>query len=142
MRSDPRLRQSTIGVLLVLTTLARHGLALDPHQPPSSYLRKDFTVEDGLPDNKVNAVVQTRNGLLWVATDRGLAMVDGERFAQVRFGGGISKETRVHSLLMTPDGDLWVGTDSGLAKIPQAVQDHFDRTLVKLYHAGTGLSDV
>jgi ligand-binding sensor domain-containing protein len=142
MRSDPRLRKTTVGVLLVLTTVARHGLALDPRQRASSYLRKDFTVEDGLPDNKVNAVVQTRNGLLWVATDRGLAMFDGERFVQVRFGGGVSKETRVHALVTSPDGDLWGGTDARLAKIPQTAQDHFDRSLVKLYHTGAGLSDV
>jgi signal transduction histidine kinase/ligand-binding sensor domain-containing protein len=142
MRVESRLRKTTVGVLVILTIVAHDALALDPLQPPSSYLRKDFTVEDGLPDNKVNAVVQTRNGLLWVATDRGLAMFDGERFAQVRLGSGISKETRVHSLLTTPNGDLWVGTDVGLAKIPRTVQDHFDRSLVRLYHAGAGLSDV
>jgi len=141
MLEEPKLRKSTVGVLIVLTIVARHGLALDPLQPASSYLRKDFTIEDGLPDNKVNAVAQTRNGLLWVATDRGLAMFDGERFEPVRLGG-VSKETRVHSMLTTPDGDLWVGTDAGLAKISRTAQDHFDRSLVKLYHAGAGLSDV
>src|SRR5580704_7114486 len=124
MQGYPRLRKTTVRVLVVLTIVTRHGLALDPRQPASSYLRKDFTIEDGLPDNKVNAVVQTRNGLIWVATDRGVAMFDGERFELVRFGG-VSKETRVHSMLTTPDGDLWVGTDAGLAEIPQTAQDHF-----------------
>lgn len=71
---------------LVLYILAmRSGLALDPHQPANTYLRADFTIEDGLPDNTVNAILQTRNGFLWVGTDGGLARFDGERFTRIRF---------------------------------------------------------
>jgi ligand-binding sensor domain-containing protein len=47
------------------------ALALDPQA--SSYLRADFTVEEGLPDDTVNAIAQTRNGFLWVGTSRGLS---------------------------------------------------------------------
>ena len=39
------------------------------------------------------------------------------------------------------DGALWVGTDSGLAHIPSAALDHFDRSLVTMYHPGVGPSD-
>src|SRR3984885_1019025 len=119
--------------------LVGQALALDPQA--SSYLRRDFTVEEGLPDNEVNAITQTRNGFLWVGTDGGLARFDGEHFTQIRFRAGASREIPVNTLLTTPDGDLWVGTDAGLAQIPNAALDHFDRSLVKLYHPGVGLSD-
>src|ERR1700677_4355693 len=141
MQEEPRLRRTTVGVLLILTIVARRGLALDPHQAASSYLRMDFTIENGLPDNRVNVILQTRNGFLWVGTDAGLARFDGEHFTQIRFRAGISKEIPVQSLLTTPDGDLWVGTDAGLAFVPSAALDHFDRSLVKLYHLGIGLTD-
>jgi ligand-binding sensor domain-containing protein len=47
--------------------------ALDPLA--SDYLRTDFSVEQGLPDDEVNAIAQTPNGFLWVGTDSGLIYV-------------------------------------------------------------------
>jgi len=35
---------------------------------PADYIRTDFTVEDGLPDNVVHTIVETENGVLWVGT--------------------------------------------------------------------------
>jgi ligand-binding sensor domain-containing protein/two-component sensor histidine kinase len=127
---------------LVLYILAvRSGLALDPHQPSNTYLRADFTIEDGLPDNTVNAMMQTRNGFLWVGTDGGLARFDGEHFTRIRFRAGNLKEVPVNSLLATPQDELWVGTDAGLMLIPSAALDHFDRSLVTQYHFTVGLDD-
>jgi len=129
------------GCLVPHLLAVRSGLALDPHQPANTYLRADFTVEDGLPDNQVNAILQTRNGFLWVGTDGGLARFDGERFTRIRFREGNSKEIPVHSLLATQDDELWVGTDVGLALIPSAALDHFDRSHVTQYHFTVGLGD-
>jgi signal transduction histidine kinase/ligand-binding sensor domain-containing protein len=119
--------------------LVGQALALDPQA--SSYLRTDFTVEEGLPDNEVNAITQTRNGFLWVGTDGGLARFDGKHFTQIRLRAGKSKEIPISFLVTAEDGALWVGTDSGLAHIPSAALDHFDRSLVTMYHSGVGPSD-
>jgi signal transduction histidine kinase/ligand-binding sensor domain-containing protein len=128
-------------VLILQMGLVGQALALDPRQPASSYLRTNFTVEDGLPDNQVNAIAQTRNGFLWLGTDSGLARFDGQHFTQIRLVGGKSKEPRVNFLLTAEDGALWVGTDSGLAHIPSAALDRIDRSLVTMYHPGLGPSD-
>ena len=118
------------------------AFALNPVQfPPSGYVRKDFTVEDGLPDNNVNAIIQSRNGYLWVGTQGGLARFDGQHFTLVRLRGEHSREVPVTALVSASNGDLWVGTDSGLALVPKTAVDHFDSTLVKLYHPGGGLGD-
>jgi signal transduction histidine kinase/ligand-binding sensor domain-containing protein len=130
-----------MGVLIFQMWFVWQALALDPQQPASSYLRTDFTVEDGLPDNQVNAITQTRNGFLWVGTDAGLARFDGEHFTQIRLRAGISKELPVSFLLTAADGALWVGTDAGLAYIPGEALGHFDRSLVTMYHLGVGPSD-
>ena len=61
--------------------------ALDPNQPATSYLRTTFTVEDGLSSNVVNAIVQTRNGFLWIGTDAGLDRFDGRNFTPIYFRG-------------------------------------------------------
>jgi signal transduction histidine kinase/ligand-binding sensor domain-containing protein len=126
-------------VLILQMWLVSQALALDPLA--NNYLRRDFTVEEGLPDNEVNAIAQTRNGFLWVGTDGGLARFDGEHFTQIRLRGGKTKEIPVTFLVTAEDGALWVGTDAGLAHIPSAALDHFDRSLVTMYHPGVGPSD-
>jgi signal transduction histidine kinase/ligand-binding sensor domain-containing protein len=134
-----RFRRTTIGLLILQMWLVGQALALDPQA--SSYLHTDFTVEEGLPDNEVNAITQTRNGFLWVGTDGGLARFDGKHFTQIRLRAGKTKEIPTSFLLTAEDGALWVGTDAGLAHIPSAALDHFDRSQVTMYHPGVGPSD-
>ena len=141
MQDRARFVRTLIGGLVLQMLAVCRGLALDPRQPANTYLRADFTIEDGLPDNCVNAILQTRNGFLWVGTGGGLARFDGERFTQIRLRAGGSRQIPVNSLLTAPDGELWVGTDAGLARIPSGALDHFDRALVQVYHPGVGLSD-
>ena len=126
---------------VVIMIVACRALALDPSQPASSYIRKVFTIEDGLPANEVHDILQTQNGFLWVGTDAGLARFDGERFTPINIGRGVAQQISVRSLLTTPEGDLWAGTDAGLVLIPRAALDHFDRALVTMYHVRAGQSD-
>jgi signal transduction histidine kinase/ligand-binding sensor domain-containing protein len=139
LREKASLRRTLIGVLILQLWFVGQALALDPQA--SSYLRADFTVEDGLPDNEVNAIAQTRNGFLWVGTDGGLARFDGKHLSQIRLRPGISKEIPISFLLTAADGGLWVGTDAGLVYIPATALDHFDRSLATMYHPGAGRSD-
>jgi len=46
----------------------------------SECLQTVWTTEDGLPQNSVNAILQSRDGYLWLATFGGLARFDGVRF--------------------------------------------------------------
>jgi signal transduction histidine kinase/ligand-binding sensor domain-containing protein len=139
VRARAGLRKTAIGILILQMWFVCQAWALDPHA--RNYLRADFTVEQGLPDDEVNAITQTANGFLWVGTDGGLARFDGEHFTQIRLRAGKSKEIPVSFLVTAQDGSLWVGTDSGLAHIPSAALDHFDRSLVTMYHPGAGASD-
>lgn len=54
------------------------------HPLRNKYIRSELTVEQGLPDNVVNAIAQTENGLLWIGTGTGLASFDGVAFHQLR----------------------------------------------------------
>lgn len=128
-------------VLVLILLAAIPANSLDPHASLGGYLRRVFTVEDGLPDNQVNALLQSPNGFLWVGTDAGLARFDGAHFAQIHFRAGNSREVRVTSMALAPDGSLWVGTIAGLMHIPKPGLDHFDRSQVSSYHPGPSLSD-
>jgi hypothetical protein len=112
------------------------------NQPATSYLRTTFTVEDGLSSNVVNAILQTRDGFLWIATDAGLNRFDGRHFTPIYFRGPKSTpQGIISSLAEGPDGDLWIGTNTGLVRISRPGLDQFDRASSVSYHTGTGMSD-
>ncbi len=73
-----------------------------------------WQVEQGLPQNKVTSVVQTRDGYLWIGTYSGLARFDGVRFAV--FDDKTTPEmhsSRVTSLFESDDNTLWIGHENG-----------------------------
>src|SRR6516225_2529275 len=133
---------ATVGLSIVLTMATKSAGAVDPNQPASSYIQTIFTVEDGLSSNVVNAIVQTRNGFLWIGTDAGLNRFDGRHFTPIYFRGPKSTpQGNVSALAEGPEGDLWIGTSAGLVRIPRLALDRFDRSLSVFYHPGAGLSD-
>ncbi len=86
------------------------------------YTRKVWTTVDGLPDNTVNAIAQTRDHYFWLGTEAGLTRFDGLEF--VTFDRQNTKEmsdSYVQSLLADREGDLWIGTGSGLLKLSDGV---------------------
>jgi ligand-binding sensor domain-containing protein/signal transduction histidine kinase len=68
--------------------------------------------EQGLPQNFVRALAQTRDGYVWVGTDDGVSRFDGVRFEsfglQEGFRGG-----PVQALLGDSRGALWIGSIGG-----------------------------
>jgi len=73
-----------------------------------------WSVEDGLPQNSVNDIVQTRDGYLWLATYGGLVRFDGLRFVVFdRSTDGINS-LRIRTLYEDRAGRLWAATDDGM----------------------------
>ena len=73
-----------------------------------------WPVERGLPQNKVTAVVQARDGYLWVGTYSGLARFDGVRFTVYDEKNTPEMHgSRVTALFESHDGTLWIGHENG-----------------------------
>lgn len=89
--------------------------AATAHQPVEMTVRA-WRPEDGLPDRTVTAVLQTRDGYLWVGTPKGLVRFDGVQFQPVHASGlGDGQTLAVTVLCEDRRGRLWVGTQgSGL----------------------------
>jgi ligand-binding sensor domain-containing protein/signal transduction histidine kinase len=90
------------------------GAGLDPNKAVTQYNLDAWTTGNGLPQNTITAIVQTRDGYLWLGSFGGLARFDGERF--VVFDKSTTPALRnsgVHALLPDRDGGLWVGTNGG-----------------------------
>lgn len=88
--------------------------------PPQRWMHRRFTTEDGLPGNIVKAVLQARNGYLWVGTEEGLARFDGRQFRAFTAGNTPALKAigqTVWSLAEDADGTIWAGIFGGLLRI-------------------------
>ena len=114
-------RPSTFLLSLCLLGLLLGSLptcpALEPSIALSDYGRQSWVMENGLPQNTVHALVQTRDGFLWLGTEAGLVRFDGSAFAVFdRNSSPALPSGDIHCLLESRDGALWIGTSEGLAR--------------------------
>jgi ligand-binding sensor domain-containing protein/signal transduction histidine kinase len=80
----------------------------------AEYSHRVWRTEDGLPQNRVQAIAQTPDGYLWVGTSEGLARFDGSRFAIFdRSNTPAISDDSILSLEAVQDGTLWIGTEGG-----------------------------
>ncbi|HYR27813.1 MAG TPA: two-component regulator propeller domain-containing protein, partial [Thermoanaerobaculia bacterium] len=113
--------------LLAVLCVAASARALDPSRALTQARLSVWTSDAGLPQNTVDAIVQTRDGYLWLGTEEGLVRFDGVRF--VAFDRQTSPALRsafVSSLFEAPDGVLWIGTyGGGLARMRNGTIEAF-----------------
>jgi len=105
----------TVAALLALSPASR---ALEPSTPLANYARQSWGMENGLPQNTVQALLQTRDGFIWMGTEVGLVRFDGNSF------GTFDRNSRpalpandIRCLRESGDGALWIGTDDGWAQM-------------------------
>lgn len=81
-----------------------------PAPAQTDFYARVWQAENGLPNNIVQAVAQTRDGYLWVGTREGVARFDGAQF-ELLFLAPQTLEPSINCLLAGRDGSLWIGTD-------------------------------
>ena len=92
--------------------------AFDPTEALRIYDHGIWQVEDGLPQNSIQTIRQTRDGYLWIGTEQGLARFDGTQFTV--FDSKSAPQLRssyIKTLLAGRDGSLWIGTRPGLTQL-------------------------
>jgi ligand-binding sensor domain-containing protein/signal transduction histidine kinase len=83
----------------------------------SEYLLQSWNKERGLPDNTIQAITQTTDGYVWVATRGGLARFDGTKFTVFnRANSPEMPSDDCRCLAPDQDGSLWIGTAGGLLR--------------------------
>lgn len=76
---------------------------------------RNYSAQNGLSNNKVNCVLQDKQGFLWFGCEDGLNRFDGYEFKVFRPSAkknSISAKD-IWSLYEDNDGNLWIGTKSG-----------------------------
>lgn len=113
--------------------------ALDPAKAFSQYMQTNWDAQSGLRQKTVNAIAQTSDGFLWLATEEGLIRFDGQSFVTFdeRNAPGMG-DRLIRSLAPTPDGGMWIGTMTGLVRyehgrfLSRRDQSHFQSDIYDL----------
>jgi signal transduction histidine kinase/ligand-binding sensor domain-containing protein len=83
---------------------------------PLPFTIRTWQRKQGLPQDSVRALGQTRDGYLWVGTDDGVSRFDGLRFVSFGTREGLGN-LPVSALLGDSRGSLWIGgADGGLSR--------------------------
>ncbi|HLG12903.1 MAG TPA: two-component regulator propeller domain-containing protein [Blastocatellia bacterium] len=118
---DARLRRRTLALIGVII------LALPPllgsesaraqafEKALTQYNQNIWQTEQGLPQNSVQTVLQTRDGYIWLGTQEGLVRFDGARFTvfDKRNTEGMQGQY-ITSLIEARDGSMWIATYAGI----------------------------
>ncbi|MGK9368481.1 ligand-binding sensor domain-containing protein [Melioribacter sp. Ez-97] len=127
-----RLIAITASVLFAVGTI--EGQSLDPSKKFSQYVIEKWTNKDGLPQNSVYGIMQSKDGFLWFGTEEGFVRYDGVRFEVFSSENiGLMNNNLVVAMLEDSKGVLWAGTFGGLLK--------YSENEVKLYDLSKGLSN-
>src|SRR5437899_787563 len=110
--------QGSLLLWLGFATSAACLAGAEQNREPIRFQVRQWTTEEGLPQNRVSCIQQTRDGYLWLGTWSGLARFDGLRFTIFnRFNTPALQGERgdsINALAEDADGTLWIGTCSGL----------------------------
>ena len=120
--------QATSGLrclLTVLLMLLALATGVSTAAPPRSLRFEQLSVEHGLAQESILAVVQDRDGFMWFGSQTGLSRFDGYRVTTYRNDVGDPKSlvnNWVRVLHVGADGRIWIGTDGGLDRFDPDTQ--------------------
>jgi ligand-binding sensor domain-containing protein/signal transduction histidine kinase len=105
------------GMCILLLAWTHAAVALDPQRSLEHLGHQAWRTDSGLPQNTVHAILQTRDGYLWLGTDGGLVRFDGMEFVTFDAENTPSfKSDTVNDLLQDASGALWISTADGLLR--------------------------
>ncbi|HVM93065.1 MAG TPA: two-component regulator propeller domain-containing protein [Terriglobales bacterium] len=100
--------------LALLVTLVLPALLSASKSASAIYTQRVWKMQDGLPEQVVQAFAQTQDRYLWIGTTGGLVHFDGERFQVFdRDNTPAFVENNVFCLSVSRDNTLWIGLEGG-----------------------------
>lgn len=104
-----RLARIAIALSVFLTAAGAEAQSAKGGDFLADYQVDNWTSEQGLPQNSIVSIAQTRDGYLWLATFNGLARFDGVRFVNYDTANTAAFSlSRFIKLVAAADGSLWI----------------------------------
>jgi two-component system, sensor histidine kinase and response regulator len=92
--------------------------SLNPRKKITQYIHESWGIEQGLPQNTVETVIQDNTGYLWLGTQEGLVRFDGVRFTTFdRTNLDALGHNWVEVLYHDRRDCLWIGTYGGVNRL-------------------------
>ncbi len=111
-----RAPSKTIAATFLLALAPALVRAQGDHAAPFAVNR--WNTESGLPQNSVNAILQSRDGYLWLGTLGGIARFDGTSFFTISTGDHAGlRSDRARALTQDRAGAIWIATEDGLSRL-------------------------
>lgn len=103
-----------------------------------------LTTRDGLVNNFIRVMMQSRDGSMWFGTDEGVSHWTGHGFVNYTMRNGLSYFS-TRALIEDHRGDIWIGTDRGLNHLHDGAFVHdgataalADEEIWSIYEDGDG----
>jgi ligand-binding sensor domain-containing protein/signal transduction histidine kinase len=110
---DMRIRRwIASGILCSWTVLVYAASAQKPAQRQFEYTRTLWRISEGLPEDTVQAIAESGEGVLWIGTTGGLTRFDGSHM-EVPARAQQLLANSIFTLTFGRDGSLWAGTEGG-----------------------------
>ncbi|WP_281336254.1 response regulator [Flavobacterium eburneipallidum] len=80
-----------------------------------NYSYEHFLVENGLPHNRINQIIQDKKGFIWLATYNGISKYDGYSFKNYKptsINKVFIKSNRINQIVEDSNNRIWIKTNS------------------------------
>jgi signal transduction histidine kinase/ligand-binding sensor domain-containing protein len=127
---NPKFYICLVACLTALVGFGGLARGADSDQASATGTLHTWRSADGLPSDLVTAIIQTRDGFLWVGTSAGLVRFDGVKFTPLKLEvSSPAGPVHVTALGEDSDGHLWIGTQQhGLFELAQGKMRHYSKT--------------
>ncbi|MFQ5579367.1 MAG: two-component regulator propeller domain-containing protein [Nitrospiria bacterium] len=76
---------------------------------------KNYTTNEGLPGNIINAIEIDKNGVMWIGTNKGVSRFNGKSFKNFSQKDGLLGDY-IYSIAIDDEGSKWFGTFGGVSR--------------------------
>ena len=98
--------KKTLLLNIILIVLSIHSLL------GQQYYTRNYTINEGLPDNCIHDIYKDSRGFLWIGTNAGLAKFDGANFQIYSTLNGLAGD-QIISTTEDNNGNIWIGCQDG-----------------------------
>lgn len=78
---------------------------------------KNYSVKQGLLDNKIAAILPLEDGTVWFGSDKGISVFKNDKIENLSFGSIFKLEAPINCFYKDSKGFIWVGGQNGLCSM-------------------------